>query len=68
MKTMTASRVCGTLYSSPLRPGDKVSHMWICELQAGHRGPHQSPSHSISETMASRHRRFTVDATVEGAK
>ena len=54
--------VCGVEYNAPLRPGDKVSHMWLCELRRGHAGQHLSPSHSISATMASRG--FTLRAVI----
>lgn len=62
MARAPALTVCGVEYNAPLRPGDKVSHMWICEMRRGHAGPHLSPSHSISATMASR--RFTLRAVI----
>ena len=54
--------ICGCHYNAPLREGEKVHHMWLCERPKGHAGPHASPSHSISLTMASR--RFTLDAII----
>jgi hypothetical protein len=55
-------KICGTHYNAPFVPGAKLTHMWLCERPQGHAGPHASPSHSISLTMASR--RFTLDAVV----
>lgn len=64
MRAPAGTPICGAWYSEPLVPGDKVSHIWRCERLRAHPGPHASPSHSVSLTMASRTRTFTVDAAI----